>query len=136
MTVLRILLVLLVAPAICQASEPKPPQKTLDKSFVVVGSALIGATVYDIESTFAALDKCPTNRECREANAVQRPFIARGRYTAYAANAVIDATLLSAAYGMKKSKRFAKVWWMLPLGGIIGHAVGGTLNIRTIVSWR
>lgn len=102
-----------------------------------MSAALVGATVYDLETTFWALERCPTRTRCYEGNPVQRSFVERGRDATYAFNLAIDAGLLYGAYRMKASPgRLSRWWWVLPAAGIAGHAVGGTMNLRLVLSWK
>lgn len=100
--------------------------KTADKTFWTVSSALIGSSIYDIESTYFVLDKC--EKKCREANPIARPFIERGRPWAYAFQGSINAGLLYYSYRLKEDGN--KLWYIPPLIVTAGHVAGGTWNIQ------
>lgn len=125
-----------LAPAISEAQEANRQSNVIDRPFVIVGAALVGATVYDLESTFAVMKSCPADMRCFEANPIQRPFVNRDRLATYTFNLAIDGGMMYAAYQLKKSERFHKLWWFVPVGGIVGHAIGGTANIKMILSWK
>ncbi len=104
-----------------------PPAHPADRTYWIAVGALTASTVYDIETTYATLDRC---RSCGEGNARQTGVIAAGRPWAYGVQMSIDAGLAYAAYRLRKSDdpRLRAGWW-LPLALVAwGHTVAGTLN--------
>lgn len=107
---------------------PVKAQDVADNKFWAVNSALIGATIYDVESTYFTLDRCKT---CYELNPVMRPFVEAGRPSLYAVQGLIDAGVIFASYKMKKQdSKFRKVWWVMPVAVTAGHLVAGTVNMK------
>ncbi|OGN15326.1 MAG: hypothetical protein A3J47_04175 [Candidatus Yanofskybacteria bacterium RIFCSPHIGHO2_02_FULL_43_22] len=102
-------------------------KKTADKKFWAINSLMIGSTIYDIESTYLTLDRCAT---CYEKNPLMRSFVESGRPAAYSVQMAINGGIIYASYEMKKSQRFRKVWWAIPVAVTVAHVVAGTHNIR------
>lgn len=121
-SVLIALLGLLLAPVALQAQE------VADRKFWTVNTMLIGSTIYDVESTYYALDKCQT---CREGNPFMRPFVKAGKPWFYAVQGSIDAGVIYTSYKMKKNDK--KLWWLLPVVMTATHSIAGTSNIRIAV---
>src|SRR3989344_4360324 len=122
---LFVFLGLFFIPTIVQAQEVS------DKKFWIINSILIGATVYDIESTYLALGRCET---CYEFNPIMRPFVEAGKPQLYAVQGLIDAGVIYASYKMKKQdSKFKKVWWVLPVAVTASHLAAGTNNIRIAI---
>lgn len=106
-------------------------QDVADKKFWIINSVLIGATVYDIESTYLALDRCET---CYELNPIMRPFVEAGKPQLYAVQGLIDAGVIYVSYKMKKQdSKLKKMWWLLPVAVTAGHLVAGTNNMRMAI---
>ena len=103
-------------------------KKTADKKFWIVNSIMIGSTVYDIESTYFALDRC---KNCREYNPLMRLFVEAGRPAIYAIQGSIDAGVIYVSYKMKKKGH--KLWYVLPAIVTVAHTIAGTHNIRIAV---
>lgn len=121
---LLIFSVLMLIPNLVQAQS----NNVADKKFWIVNSFLIGATVYDVESTYFTLGKCET---CHELNPVMRPFVEAGKPSLYAIQGLIDAGVIFASYKMKKQdSKFKRVWWTIPVGVTAGHLAAGTINIK------
>ena len=99
--------------------------QTVDKKFVIASSLVVATSIYDVESTFHALDGCST---CKEGNPLMRPFVKRGRFVTYAFTAVVDTALIYTSYRMKKSGN--KFWWLIPAEISIGRGVVATFNMR------
>ena len=80
-------------------------QNVADNKFWIVNGVLIGTTVYDIESTYFALDRCET---CYELNPIMRPFVEAGKPQLYAIQGSIDAGIIYVSYKMKKQEEWEK----------------------------
>ena len=105
-------------------------KKTADKKFWIVNSIMIGSTVYDIESTYFALDRC---KNCREYNPLMRLFVEAGRPAIYAIQGSIDAGVIYVSYKMKKKGH--KLWFVLPVAVTVVHTIAGTHNIRIAIKF-
>ena len=109
---------------------PLKEKKVIDTEFIAVSSYLVLMTVFDVETTFAAI----RNSGGREANPIMRPFVKNGRAATYAVQLAVDALFIYIAYEMKgsKHKEFRKMWWISP--SIVGtaHGIAGGLNLRYI----
>lgn len=106
-------------------------QNIADKKFWIINGAFVGATIYDIESTYLALDRCET---CYEFNPIMRPFVEAGKPQLYAIQGLIDAGVIFASYEMKKQDgKFKKMWWVLPVAITATHLVAGTINMRIAI---
>lgn len=112
---------------LCFAVMISAQEKTIDKKFLVVNGFLVGSTIFDTETTFAALDNCPT---CKESNPIMRPFIKSGRPATYAVQGVIDVGIIYWSYKLKKEHR--KIWWVLPVVMGASHVVAGGFNLRFV----
>ena len=117
-------LVFLLASGVVEAQE----KKTADKKFWIVNSVLVGSTIYDVESTFFALERCEF---CLEGNPFMKPFVKAGRPGLYAVQGSIDAGIVYASYKLKKGGN--KLWWLLPIAVTASHSIAGTSNIRIAV---
>ncbi|MBI1934992.1 hypothetical protein HYS31_00990 [Candidatus Woesearchaeota archaeon] len=109
--------------------QQQPQQKHVaDKSFWLLLSALEASTIYDVETTFNALNRCERKGYiCGEANPLMRPFVESGRPATYAIQHAINAYLAWSAYQWKPA---GGRWWLPPLVVIGVHAVAGTSNLR------
>lgn len=114
------LISLLLIPTYLQAQE------VTDRKFWTVNTLLVGSTVYDVESTYFALDRCGNN--CREGNPFMRPFVKAGKPWLYAVQGSVDAGIIYSSYKMKKNNN--KLWWLLPIAITTTHSIAGTHNIR------
>jgi hypothetical protein len=82
------------------------------------------ATIFDMETTVRALNRCPT---CSEGNPAMRPFMGT-RASAYAAGTALNSVAFYAPYKMKES---GNKWWWVPLVAQIGvHTFLGIKNSR------
>lgn len=104
--------------------------KITDAKFVLITSSLVASTVFDVETTFAAI-KNPAIRG-REGNPIMRPFINAGRPATYAFLGGVDTGLVYISYRMKKSTNPAtrKLWWIVPVVSTASHAFAGGFNLR------
>ncbi len=102
----------------------------IDTKFVLVAGSLVASTVFDTEITFAAINN-PEIR-VREGNPVMRPFVNTGRPATYAFLGGVDAGIVYVSYRMKKSTNPAirKLWWVVPVAAMSGHAFAGGFNLR------
>jgi len=124
---MKILCVLLaIALSACATTGEK---KVTDGEFLAASGYLVAMTIFDVETTFAAI-----RNGAHEANPVMKPFVNNGRVATYAFTLAIDGLILWAAHEMRTSenKGFMKTWWILP--GIAGtaHGVAGGLNLRFV----
>jgi hypothetical protein len=87
----------------------------------------IAATIFDVESTFAAKNNCST---CREGNALMRPFIDRGRLPAYAVQGAVTGLLLWQSYHAKQEGYSG--WKITPTILMGVHGVGGGVNLQYV----
>ena len=110
------------------AQEIKKSDKIVDTKFVLISSSLVASTVFDLETTFAAIK----NPQVREGNPVMRPFVNAGRPATYAFLGGVDAGVVYLSYRMKKSPNPAvrKLWWVVPVAMIASHAFAGGANLR------
>lgn len=110
--------------------EVKNNNEIVDTKFVVIASSLVAFTVFDVETTFAALKNPRVS--VREGNPVMRPFVNRGRPATYAFLGGVDAGVIYASYRMKKSTNPAirKLWWVVPIAMMASHAFAGGANLR------
>ena len=109
-------------------AQTQQEKKTADKKFWAINSLMVGSTVYDVESTYLALDKCSV---CYEKNLLMRPFVGAGRPWLYAVQGSIDAGVIYVSYRMKKNDH--KLWYVLPVAITVAHTVAGTHNIRLAI---
>lgn len=110
--------------------ELQKPKSTIDKEFIGVGAYLIAMTIFDVETTFAAI----RNSGGTEANPVMKPFVKNGRVATYAFTLAVDALVLYIAYEIKgsKDKKLQKMWWIGPMIVGTGHGIAGGLNCRYV----
>jgi len=120
---------LLLGPGASFAQIPQEQEvqqkKTADKKFWIVNSLMIGSTIYDVESTYFALDRC---KRCRESNPLIRPFIKAGRPAIYTVQGSIDVGAVYLDHKLKKKGN--KLWWLLPVVLTVSHTAAGTHNVR------
>ncbi len=125
------------------ASVKKYP--TVEKSqklgpeFWILGSALVGSTIADIEQTFknkknceAFLENLPENaiptRGCDDLDPLVAPYISSGRGVTYAIYGVSDVLALYLSAEMKKGG--SKWWWVVPAVLTAGHVYGAINNAK------
>lgn len=109
------------------AQEIKKSDKIVDTKFIVITSSLVASTIFDAETTFVAIK----NPRVYETNPVMRPFINAGRPATYAFLGGVDTGIIYASYRMKKSTNpiIRKLWWVMPVAAITGHAFTGSFNL-------
>lgn len=106
-------------------------QDIADKKFWIVNGVFLGSVVYDVESSYFALDRC--ENKCKEGNPLIRPFAEKGRLWVYAYHAPIGAGVMYYSYYLKKN---GKKWWFLPPVIITAvHVTAGTWNIKYALSF-
>ena len=123
-----VLVLVLAVPATVSAQinfGPKAEKvKVVDKKFTTLATTAVGATVLDVETTFADL-KHPG---IYEANPITRPFVKSGRPATYAVGGAIAAGESPA----KKGSTFCKFW--VPVAFVVaivaGHAAAGGFGLR------
>lgn len=99
--------------------------RTADKNFCFWTFYQIGMTVYDIETTFAAV-----KNGGYEANPILRPFVESGRSPTYVFASATTAASIYASYKTKR-KGYDK-WWLIPLINGTIHAAAGTWNLQFV----
>lgn len=120
---IAIILAILFGLTIARAEE----KKVVDTNFVLVSTYLVAMTIFDVETTFAAI-----RNGAHEANPIMRPFIKRGRGATYGMQMGINAIVIGSAYLMKKDPKWNKAWWVIPSVWATGHGVAGGLNLRYV----
>lgn len=129
-TIISLFPVALLIPslALAQGQGTEKSDKVIDTKFVFLTSSLVASTVFDVETTFAAIK----NPDVREGNPVMRPFVNAGRPATYAFLGGVDASIVYASYWMKKSTNPAvqKIWWVMPIVATASHAFAGGFNLR------
>ena len=111
-----------------QGIEKSDNDKVVDTKFVLITSSLVVSTVFDVETTFAAIK----NPNVREDNPIMRPFVNAGRPATYAFLGGVDTGIVYVSYRMKKSTNptVRKIWWVIPIVATAGHALAGGFNLR------
>ena len=124
---------LVSSPASAQGIDAKK-EKIVDTKFVIVTTSLVAATIFDAETTFAAL-KHPG---VREGNSLMGPVVNAGRPATYAVLGAVDTGILYLSYRLKQSpnQSLRKLWWVVPLVTTGGHALAGGFNLRLAFSFR
>ena len=96
-----------------------------NKSFIFWSVILQGTTIYDVETSFAALKNCPN---CEEGNPLAEFVVSRGKPLTYAIVTGINAGMMYFAWTKKDNKS----WVIVPAVMSISHGVAGTINLRFI----
>lgn len=114
-----------------QSEKQKPAGRVLDKKFWGLAAGLATATIYDIETTYAGLNRCET---CRESNPLMRSFVEKGRPTLYGVTMGVNTGIMYAAYRLRNSNNpsLKKLWWVIPVVAIGLHGTAGSLNLRYV----
>jgi hypothetical protein len=110
------------------ATTASAEERVFDDDMKLVAGLLVAATIYDIETTVAGLDRC---KNCSEGNPFARAVVANGRPAMYAVGLASDFVLVYAAYKLKE--RGYSWWWALPAAGIAVHGLAGTMNLRFVL---
>lgn len=104
--------------------EASPMQTdVVDSKFYAVSGFLVGATAFDVWTTFRGV-----HNGAREANPLMRPFVEAGVPAMVAFQAGLDGGILYWSYRLKKDHE--RYWWLLPVVIGTSHAVAGGFNIR------
>lgn len=96
-----------------------------DREFTVASAALVGSTVFDVESTFRGMGRNPN---LIEGNKLMRPFVNAGRPATYGVTMGIDAGLLW--WSHREKRRGSKFWWVPIAVGTGVHIAAGVNNLR------
>jgi hypothetical protein len=107
------------------AARRTPPP---DRPLWVAAGLTSAVTVFDVESTYAVLDRCP---RCAEGNVFLSGVVDSGRGWTYGLQTGITAGVTSAAYRMRRSSHrgVRRAWWV-PLAVVsFAHVTGGLLNV-------
>ncbi len=99
--------------------------KTVDKKFVIVNGFMVGATIFDVETTFRGLENCSN---CKELNPLMRPFVNSGRPATYAVETGVNTAIIYYSYRLKENG--SKLWWAIPFAVGAVHSVAGSANLR------
>ena len=134
MKFLLIVVLFLLSSGIAQAQEKIPGvghrplvgNSVADKKFWAVSTALIGSTIYDVESTYFSIGK-----GYRELNPRMRSFVNAGRPGLYMVQGSVDAGVIFLSYKMKKAD--SKLWWIVPIAVTAWRSVSGTHNMRIAI---
>lgn len=130
--IVSLLAAILLISAPVSAQETKKSGRTVDAKFMLVTGSLVVSTIFDIETTFAAIDN--PDIPVYEGNPIMRPFINSGRPATYAFVGMVDAGIVYISYRMKKSADpdIQKLWWVIPMAATTGHTLAGGLNLRFV----
>lgn len=101
--------------------------RTFDRKFAIVSGLVVGATVFDYETTHYCVSRV---RGCREVNGVMAPFVSGGRLPTYVYGSAMNAGVLAVSYKLKQ--RGSKWWWVLPAANIGAHVIAGSKNMTII----
>lgn len=120
---------LLVFAAFLILTQPARADEVIDHDFKVAGAVLIASSIFDAETTIAAIK----SGHAHEANPIAKLFNGgddpKGvRISTYAYTAITDVVGLGITYELKK--RGWKHWQALPYGMAAGHVIAGGLNLR------
>jgi len=123
--VIFVILAIFLGYGIARAEE----KKVVDTNFVLVSTYLVAMTIFDVETTFAAI-----RNGAHEANPIMKPFIKRGRAATYGIQMGINTIVIGTSYLMKKSDNpdLRKTWWVIPSVVATSHGVAGGLNLRYV----
>jgi len=104
------------------------------REFRVLAAATVAATVFDIESTFYGLGRCPS---CGEANPLVAPFIKGGRPAVYGIEGAMTLSSILLANHFRKSQNpsYRRMWRWALLMPISIHVTAGSLNFRLAKTW-
>lgn len=113
-----------------RADESITP-RVWDRAFLRETLILSAATIYDVETTFAGLGRCPN---CEEKNPIARRFVSAGRVETYAFAFAVDTSFLYLAHRLKTSEYpDNRTRWRRPIRILAAlHLSAGTLNLRFV----
>lgn len=101
--------------------ESSPP--TVDGKLLTLVSLSYAAALYDMQTTFAALERC--HPQCIEANPLMSPFVAN-RTAGYAFSVGLTSVSTYATYRLKK--KGARWWWIPMAASAALHITAGIHN--------
>jgi hypothetical protein len=100
--------------------NPAPVRRrTLGASFYLLNGLSFGMAALDVELT----QHCISTHKCREGN----PLIPSSHAGALGISFALVGSGTWASYQMKKHE--SHIWWIAPISGIAGHAVGVTSGL-------
>ena len=113
------------------AVDRSPGPRMFDRKSTPLAAALYALMVIDTKSTFDSAQWCP---RCVESNPYAAPFINAGRPAAFGAGIAFDTGVMYLAHRMRQSWNPAirKIWFILPAGLAVGHAMAIHHNYRGI----
>ena len=113
------------------AVDRSPGLRMFDRKSAPLAAALYALMLIDTQSTFASAQWCP---RCVETNPYAAPFIRAGRPAAFGAGVAFDTGVMYLAHRMRQSWNPAirKIWFVLPVGLAVGHAMAIHHNYRGI----
>lgn len=97
-------------------------------NYKLVAGALVASTIFDGETTFAAI-----HNGAHEANGAVAPFVKMGRPAFYAMELGVDAGVLYFAYVAKRDGN--KWWYVAPLILAVAHTAAGAWNLHYSVNF-
>lgn len=100
------------------AEKPPSDRRAGGVGFWTVGGLLGTAMLLDTKSTFDVLNRCT---RCYEGNPYVAPFVNRGPKVAFSAGLGFDVGVMAVAASMKRSERFHRIWWVVPIALTAGH---------------
>jgi hypothetical protein len=103
---------------------PRPP----DRPLWIATGLTVAATVFDVETTFHALERCAG---CVEGNLFGRGVVDSGRGWTYGVQLALVGGLAYTSWRMRRSTQpgLRRAWWLpLALAGAL-HTVAGVLNL-------
>ncbi len=116
--------------------EWKNPSHTFNKAFWALNVVMVGAVIYDMETTLYTFRKCAEYKEmvsCREGDPLLRPFIKHGRPAIYAFQAAVTAGRIYMAYRLRKQGKHLR--WIVPTIVAMGiHSAYGSKNLMVV--WK
>lgn len=97
----------------------------VDTGYVLVNGLRAGTFIWDMNSTFSGLDRCPT---CREGNPILAPVVGAGEPVAYAALAGLEYISWKGTYNLKKRGKW--YWWVPSVAISMLHSFAAISNGR------
>ena len=95
-----------------------------EKLFWTLAAGTQAATVFDLQTTRSALQRCPS---CYEGNPIIKPFVLSPP-AAFGAAMSLSAGSIYGAYKLKK--KGVRVWWVPLAAPIAVHTIAGINNSR------
>jgi hypothetical protein len=107
-------------------TDTQGQEGAIDREFIFVSVQLVASTIFDVETTFRALERPGT----RELNPAMRPLVSRGRPATYIFGVGVDAGVIYLSYHMKRNPHWRKLWWIIPVIVSGMHIAAGSNNLR------